>query len=129
MTAHAHRPEDLHATFARAFAAGDLDTLVALYEDDAVLVPEPGQVKRGHAAIRASLAAFLGMKGTFRMAAPKVLQADGVAVLFADWTLDAKAPDGSPTTLSGQTVDVVRRQPGGHWLFAIDSPFGGAGAH
>ena len=47
MTAHAHRPEDLHAMFARAFGAGDLDALVALYEDDAVLVPEPGQVKRG----------------------------------------------------------------------------------
>ena len=129
MAAHAHRPEDLHAMFTRAFVAGDLDTLVSLYEDDAVLVPEPGQVKRGHAAIRASLAAFVGMKGDFRMAAPKVLQADGVAILFADWTLAARAPDGKPMTLAGQTVDVVRRQPGGHWLFAIDSPFGAAGAH
>lgn len=124
----AHRPEDLHPLFARLFSAGDLDALVALYEDDAVLVPQPGEVRRGHAAIRASLAAFLAMKGDFRMHSTKMLQADGVALLFADWTLAAKAPDGSPIALAGQTSDVARRQPGGHWLYAIDSPFGVAGA-
>jgi uncharacterized protein (TIGR02246 family) len=123
-----HRPEDLHSLFARSFASGDLDALVALYEDDAVLVPEPGKPVRGHAAIRAALAAFLALKGDFRMAAPKVLRADGVAVLFADWTLEATGPDGRRVSLAGQTADIVRRQPGGHWLYAIDSPFGAAGA-
>jgi uncharacterized protein (TIGR02246 family) len=127
-TMRAHTPEDLHAQFQRHFTSGDLDALVALYEPKAALVPQPGQVVHGHAAIRSSLAAFLAMKGAFRMAPPKVIRADDTALLFASWTLDAKAPDGSPIHLEGQTSDVVRRQADGHWLMAIDSPFGAAGA-
>jgi len=50
------------------------------------------------------------------------------ALVVADWTLDANNADGSPLHLAGQTADVVRRQSNGHWLFAIDSPFGAAGA-
>ena len=50
-----------------------------------------------------------------------------VALLYAGWTLDAKAPDGSPVQLTGQTTDVARRQPDGRWLYAIDSPFGAGG--
>ena len=62
------------------------------------------------------------------MSAPRILGTDELALLVADWTLDAKQPDGAPLRLAGQTADVVRRQSNGHWLFAIDSPFGAAGA-
>ena len=124
----ARTPEELHALFQRHFIAGDMDALLALYEPNAVLVPQPGQVVRGHAAIRESLAGFLAMKGTFRMQPPKTIRTDDVAIVFASWTLDAKAPDGSPIHLDGQTADVVRRHADGRWLFAIDSPFGAAGA-
>lgn len=127
MTATAHAPEDVHPLFARHFAAGDVEALLSLYEPNAVLLPQPGHVARGVAAIRDSLGAFLAMKGTFAIGAPKAIRADDVAIVFAKWTLDAKAPDGSPTHLEGETSDVVRRQPDGRWLIAIDSPFGSAG--
>ena len=32
--------------------------------------------------------------------------------------------DGSEVNLTGQTSDVVRRQPDGTWLLVIDNPFG-----
>jgi uncharacterized protein (TIGR02246 family) len=124
----AHTPEQLCSQFSQRFTAGDLDGLVALYEPHAVLIPQPGHVVRGHAGIRESLAAFLAMKGRFHMAPPKVIRGEDLAVVIADWTLDAKQPDGSPLKLAGQTSDVVRRQPDGRWLYAIDSPFGAAGA-
>ena len=124
----ARTPEELCSQFTQRFSTGDLDALVALYEPDAVLLPQLGHVARGHAAIRESLAAFLAMRGTFRMTPPKVIHADGVALMVADWTLDAKAPDGSPLHLTGQTTDVARQQPDGRWLYAIDSPFGAGGA-
>ena len=47
------------------------------------------------------------------MSPPKAIHGDGIAVLFGDWTLSAKAPDGSAVDLAVQTVDVVRRQPDG----------------
>ena len=124
----ARTPEESHTLFQHRFVAGDMDALLALYEPDAVLVPQPGTIARGHAAIREALAGFLAMKGTFRMQPTKTIRADDVAILFATWTLDAKAPDGSPIHLEGQTADVVRRHADGRWLLAIDSPFGAAGA-
>ena len=124
----ARTPEDVHPLFARHFAAADMPALLSLYEADAVLLPQPGVVSRGHGAIRESLAAFLAMKGTFRLGTSKVVRAEDVAIVFVPWTLDARAPDGSPIHLEGQTSDVVRRQPDGRWLIAIDSPFGAAGA-
>ena len=124
----ARTPEDVHPLFARHFAAADMPALLSLYEADAVLLPQPGVVARGHGAIRESLGAFLAMKGTFRLGTPKVVRAEDVAIVFAPWTLDAKGPDGSPIHLEGQTSDVVRRQPDGRWLIAIDSPVGAAGA-
>ena len=38
--------------------------------------------------------------------------------------LSLTGPDGKPATMSGKSVEVVRRQPDGRWLFAIDFPFG-----
>lgn len=123
----AHSPEEVHRLFAEHFASGDIDALVALYEPTATLVPQPGQPVTGHAAIRAALGQFLDMGGRFAMAPAKVLRGDDLAVLFAPWTLAATAADGSPIALAGQTADVVRRQPDGSWLLAIDSPFGADG--
>ncbi|MFO1283613.1 MAG: SgcJ/EcaC family oxidoreductase [Burkholderiales bacterium] len=121
------RPEDGHPTFGRLFSAGDLDGVVALYEQDAVLLPQPGAVARGHAAIREALAGFMALKGRFSMAPTTIIPGPGLAVLIADWTLDATGPDGKPMRLEGRTCDVLRRQADGGWLFAIDSPFGAAG--
>ena len=121
-------PEALCAEFVRRFTAGDLDALVALYEPNAVLVPQPGTVARGHGAIRAALEGFLAMKGRFRMTPPRVIPGEGLAVMVCDWTLDATGPDGNPLHLTGQTCDVARRQGDGSWRYAIDSPFGPAGA-
>lgn len=124
----ARTPEDVHPLFARHFAAADMPALLSLYEPDAVLLPQPGTVARGHAAIRDSLNAFLAMKGTFRIASSKLAQAGNLALVYAKWTLEAKAPDGSPIRLEGETTDVLRRQGDGSWLIVIDSPFGAAGA-
>jgi len=123
----ARAPDEVHKLFTQYFSAGDIDALMSLYEPAAVLLPQPGQKVGGHAAIRDALMAFLAMKGKFHMAPPRMIQAPDIAIVFADWTLDAVAADGSPVRLSGQTSDVVRRQPDGRWLLAIDSPFGAAG--
>lgn len=37
----ARTPVETHAVFQKAFNAGDLDGLMALYEPDATLIPQP----------------------------------------------------------------------------------------
>lgn len=45
----------------------------------------------------------------------------------AKWELSRTTPDGQHSQMTGQSIEVVRRQPDGRWLYAIDLPFG-AGA-
>ncbi len=124
---HARNPEELHGLFSRHFAAGDLDALVALYEPEAVLFPQPGVAAYGTAAIRNALADLLALGGTFSMTSRRVIDTDGVALVFAPWTLVATGQDGKPVIMAGSATDVVRRQPDGTWRFAIDNPFGAEG--
>jgi hypothetical protein len=48
----AKQPEDMPAIFETAFNTGDIEQVLALYEADAVMLPQPGQVVRGADAIR-----------------------------------------------------------------------------
>ena len=59
----ATEPEQMHGLFEQAFNAGDLDALMALYEPDAALIPQPGVTVAGSAAIRDSLRWFLDRGG------------------------------------------------------------------
>ena len=45
------RPEDMAQSFAEAFNSGNVDAVLALYESNAVVVPQPGQLASGTDAI------------------------------------------------------------------------------
>lgn len=115
---------DLDRLFEQALNAGDIDALVALYEPNAALMPAPGKVVVGAAAIREALAGFLAAKPTITTSGKLVAQTGDIALLANRWTLAMTGPDGKPTTMNGNAVEVARRQPAGHWLFAMDMPFG-----
>ena len=120
----AQKPEDVHRLFAEAFNKGNVDTVLSLYEPDAVLVPQPGQTVRGHAAIRQALVSFLAMKPRFAFQSGKTLESNDIAILFSKWTLAGTGPDGKSVKMEGMTTDVVRKQKDGAWLLVIDNPFG-----
>ncbi|KAF0216859.1 MAG: hypothetical protein FD174_3539 [Geobacteraceae bacterium] len=121
----ARKPEEIDKLFVQAFSAGDLEALVALYEPDAVLVPQPDQTVTGRDAIREALKGFLTLCGEFRAEVKSVVQTGDLALVRSDWSLTGAAPGGCLIDLSGHSVEVVRRQPDGSWLFVIDNPFGG----
>ena len=120
----AQKPQDLHSLFASALNSGDLNNLVGLYEPTATLVPQPGQVATGTAAIRQALQAFVAMKPTIHIETKFVLETGDLALLRGKWILDAKGPDGKPMQMTGNSTEVVRRQRDGSWLYLIDHPYG-----
>jgi uncharacterized protein (TIGR02246 family) len=117
-------PEDTDRLFVEALNAGRIDDLVALYEPLATLMPSPGKLVSGRADIREALAQFIAAKPRMSLAAKVVAQSDDVALLTAKWDLAMTGQDGKPAKMTGQSLEVVRRQRDGRWLFVIDLPFG-----
>lgn len=117
--------EDFHRIFAEAFNSGSPDPLVALYEADASLVPQPGQVASGHQAIREALAQFQAV-GEMSAETRYCVQVGDLALASASWQIEGKGPDGEPTSVEGTSADLLKRQPDGRWLLVVDHPFGGS---
>ena len=119
----ATQPDEMPAAFEQAFNTGDIEQVLALYESEAVLVPQPGQVVHGLAAIREALQAFLALKLPIRLERKRVLTMGDIALVSSSWKLSGSGPDGSAVDLGGSTTEVIRRQVDGTWRYAIDDPF------
>ena len=121
----ATEPEQIHRIFEHAFNAADLDALMALYEPEATLIPQPGAVVEGSAAIKESLRWFLDRKGQITLDTKLVLRVGDLAYLSNRWVLSGGTmPDGSPAELGATTAEVARRQPDGTWLYVVDNAWG-----
>jgi|SoiMetStandDraft_5_1073268.scaffolds.fasta_scaffold16201_3 uncharacterized protein (TIGR02246 family) len=122
----ARKPEECDLLLAEALHKGDVDAAVALYEPNASLVLYgSGQVVTGRAAIREVLQSFVDLKLQITMEVTAVQNGDGdLALTRTKTTATGVDADGQPVSMSGRTVELVRRQPDGTWLFVIDDQYG-----
>jgi uncharacterized protein (TIGR02246 family) len=120
----AHSPDELDRLFSAALNTGDPEALVALYELEATLTPQPGQVVTGTQAIREALRPFIATKPMLTLQVKTLAQADDLALPSAKWELAGTGPDGHPVAISSHSVEVSRRQLDGTWQFVIDTPWG-----
>jgi ketosteroid isomerase-like protein len=119
-------PEDINLLFAQAYNDQNLDQLLELYEDGAVLAPAPGApLVSGLEAIRESLKPFVALGGRLSLVKRRYSVVSGeLALISIDFALSgARAPDGSPLDMTGTTTEVARRQPDGRWKYVVDLPF------
>jgi uncharacterized protein (TIGR02246 family) len=119
----ASSPEQLHREFEAAFNASDLNALLALYEPDAVLIPQPGVVARGLDEIGPALQQFLDIGGTMVLDTKTVVTVGDLAYLTNRWSLTGTGPDG-PIEMGAVTAEIARRQDDGTWLYVIDNAVG-----
>ena len=57
------RPEDIYPTLTEAYNAGDLETLVSLYDAQAVFVIKPGRVTKSPAELRGAMQHLMALRG------------------------------------------------------------------
>ena len=119
-------PETTVELVSRRISASDVEGALALYERDAAFTAAPGEVVTGQDAIRAALERFAALEPTLTGRVRKVVQAGDVALVLNDWTLEGRQPGGEPVRMGGTSADVLRRQPDGRRLVAIDDPWGAA---
>mgnify|MGYP001215581336 CR=1 FL=1 len=122
----AQKPEECDLLLLKALEQGDLDAAVAMYESNATFVVSTDQMVTGQTAIREVMQGFIAAKATFNVeAVTAVASSDGsVAVTRVKGSSTSPGPDGQPVTTPLHSVEVVRQQPDGTWLFIIDDPSG-----
>lgn len=120
----ARTPEDCDRLFEDYVNAGDVEAVVALYEERGSLAQRDGAVATGHAAIRGVITRLVAIRAALRNDVVRVVEAgEELALLYNDWSMSARGRDGNPIQTAGKAIEVVRRQPDGTWRFAIDDPY------
>jgi uncharacterized protein (TIGR02246 family) len=107
-------------TAVKAALAKDFATWATLFLDDAVVNPPNEPAVKGRAAIRAWLEKFPPIT-EFKLNNEKVEGREDLAYVLGTYTMTI-VPPGAPGPVkdSGKFVTVLRRQPDGRWLAAVD---------
>jgi ketosteroid isomerase-like protein len=108
----ARDPEDLSRLFIERINTQDVEGLVALYEQDAVLATPDGGAVRGEEAIRQFYAALTASAPQFAPGEQHPALRLGELALTS-----TRLPGGA-----GATAEVARRQPDGSWRWVLDRP-------
>ena len=117
-------PQDCDRLFAERANAGDVDGVLALYEPDARFVRRDGTVVQGVAELRVVITSLTASQADLQMHVARVVESGDIAVIYNDWVSTTKIDNGAVAQRAGRALEIVRRQPDGTWLFAIDDPFG-----
>jgi len=86
---------------------------------------KPGRVTNGPVELRAALQRFLELGARLTVTPCSFIRSDEVVLVLGDFTLVGRRRDGTPLDRAARFADVLRRQPDGRWLVAIDDPFAG----
>jgi len=88
---------------------GDLETVLSLYDAEAVFVNQGGKVTRGPYALKAELVPIAEKKTRFNFNVKRVVDTGDIALMHTRWSLSGTAP----TTV--YAIEVARRQSDGTW--------------
>src|SRR5215813_8625842 len=109
-------PEEICGLFQRYMAEGDIESLLGLYDPEAVFLTESGEVKRGE-GLREQLIRPASEKSQFDFEVRQVIQSGDIALMHTDWKVS------SPQQRFAYAVEVARRQVDGTWRWLIGDPF------
>jgi uncharacterized protein (TIGR02246 family) len=112
--------DEVTQTAVKAALAKDFATWAALFLDDAVVNPPNEPAVKGRTAIRAWLEKFPPIT-EFKLNNVKMEGREDLAYVLGTYTMTITPPGApGPVKDSGKFVTVVRRQPDGRWLAAVD---------
>ncbi|HEY6989793.1 MAG TPA: nuclear transport factor 2 family protein [Bryobacteraceae bacterium] len=120
----AKTPEEAVEIVDRAFNAGDIETILDFYEENAVVVTEPGKTARGKSELRSFFKRVLAANQSAHQIKTYVLESDGVALFLSRWRLVRFDAETNLQSMQFVATTVFRKQPSGEWKALIDNSFG-----
>ena len=113
----AKTPEEICVLFKRDMAAGDIESLLDLYDLGVVFLNERREVKMGRQQLREELAPLAAAKARFDFNIKQVINSGDIALMHTEWHVT------SPRPMRSYAIEVARRQPDGTWRWLIGDPF------
>jgi uncharacterized protein (TIGR02246 family) len=110
----------------QAVEAGNIDAILATYEANAAMVPQPGMTVEGTTALREAFKQFTAINPKITVIKQNLIQSQDIALHTYTWKIEGRTPDGHAIEQNGFSIIVLRKQPDGKWLMVIDNPFGDA---
>jgi ketosteroid isomerase-like protein len=112
----ATRPEEICQLFQQYMREGDLESVLTLYDAEAVFLSESGETKSGE-ELRQELAPFAAARAAFDFTVNEVLRSGNIALIHTQWSI------ASPQPRSLYAIEVARLQADGSWRWLIGDPF------
>jgi ketosteroid isomerase-like protein len=84
----AKSPEEICRLFQQYTAQGDLDSVLSVYDPEAVFLNQSGQVKRGE-ALKQELAPLAIMKANFEFNIKQVVHSGDIALMHTEWKVSS----------------------------------------
>ena len=109
-----------------AFNRGDLEGMLAFYEEGAVMLFAPGQLVSGKAAIRGLLKMLLRANLVAKHDRSYVIESGDLALWTSAWSVTGTRPDGTPISQKARGSVIFRRGSDGGWRVAVENPWGSA---
>jgi ketosteroid isomerase-like protein len=110
-------PEQICRLFQKYMAEGDLESLLDIYDPEAVFLNRAGEVKKGKEGLRGEIAPLAAAKAAFHFKIKQVVQSGDIALMHTEWTVS------SPQAMFVYAIEVARRRPDGTWRWLIGDPF------
>ena len=113
----ASSPEEICRLFQQYMAEGSIDSVLSVYDPEAVFLNQSGQVKKGGEALRQELTPLAAMKARFDFDIKQVVRSGNIALMHTEWKVS------SPEPMSVYAIEVARRHSDGTWRWLIGDPF------
>ena len=122
----ARTPSEAVQRLDEAFGESDLEGVLAFYEDDAVLVVEPGRLARGKEELTRFFLRVFSLKGIAEQIETNVLESGDIALFTSRWSFTGTTSDGTPFQKESIATSVFRKGADGGWRMVIDNSHGPA---
>ncbi|AKJ30079.1 YybH family protein [Caldimonas brevitalea] len=114
-------PRGLNEHFNDLFRQGQLDSMTALYEPNAVIRLPDGSEITGHEQIKGYIGQLLTLRGELVASTPTCTRQGDLALLTAEWSFQGRDAEDRPVKLEGRSSKVARQDTDGIWRYVIDA--------